>query len=111
MPVELSNQDEWSRQALAEVFALREHFSYLGDADLSPARIAAEHNISVRYLHLLFAQQGLTVRTWLVRERLEGAPGPWPRAPATGRPSRPSDGCGGFPTPAISPGGSGLPTA
>jgi len=47
--------------------------SYLGDADLSPARIAAEHNISVRYLHLLFAQQGLTVRTWLVRERLEGA--------------------------------------
>ncbi|GAA1200449.1 helix-turn-helix domain-containing protein [Pseudonocardia alaniniphila] len=47
--------------------------SYLGDTDLSPARIAAEHNISVRYLHLLFAQQGLTVRTWLVRERLEGA--------------------------------------
>lgn len=55
------------------MFASREHFSYLGDADLSPARIAAEHNISVRYLHLLFAQQGLTVGTWLVRERLEGA--------------------------------------
>jgi AraC-like DNA-binding protein len=47
---------------------------HLGEADLNPARIAAEHNISVRYLHLLFAQQqDLTVHRWLMRERLEGA--------------------------------------
>lgn len=46
---------------------------HLGEADLDPARIAAEHNISVRYLHLLFAQQDLSVRRWLMRERLDHA--------------------------------------
>jgi len=46
---------------------------HLGEADLDPARIAAEHHISVRYLHLLFTRQDLTVRRWLMRERLEGA--------------------------------------
>lgn len=46
---------------------------HLGEADLDPARIAAEHHISVRHLHLLFARQDLSVRRWLVRERLEGA--------------------------------------
>jgi AraC-like DNA-binding protein len=46
---------------------------HLGDADLDPARIAAAHSISVRYLHLLFARHDTTVRRWLIRERLEGA--------------------------------------
>lgn len=47
--------------------------SHLVEADLDPARIAAAHHISVRYLHLLFAQRQLGVREWIVRERLEGA--------------------------------------
>lgn len=46
---------------------------HLGEADLDPARIAAEHNISVRYLHQLFAQHDLSVHRWLMRERLEAA--------------------------------------
>jgi AraC-like DNA-binding protein len=47
--------------------------AHLGEADLDPARIAAEHHISVRYLHLLFARHELSVRRWLMQERLEGA--------------------------------------
>jgi AraC-like DNA-binding protein len=46
---------------------------HLSEADLGPARIAAEHNISLRYLHTLFARQGLHVHEWVIRERLEGA--------------------------------------
>lgn len=46
---------------------------HLAEPDLDPTRIAAEHSISVRYLHLLFAQQDLSVRRWIMRERLEGA--------------------------------------
>ena len=46
---------------------------HLGETDLDPARIAAEHNISVRSLHLLFARQDLSVRRWLMRERLDHA--------------------------------------
>ncbi len=47
--------------------------THLGEADLDPARIAHEHNISVRYLHLLFARQDLSVRRWLMQKRLECA--------------------------------------
>lgn len=36
-------------------------------------RTTAAHHVSVRYLHLLFAQHRLGVREWIVRERLEGA--------------------------------------
>ncbi|MEU9235318.1 helix-turn-helix domain-containing protein [Streptomyces subrutilus] len=43
----------------------------LGDPDLSPARIAAAHQISLRTLHRLFQQQGTTVAALIRRERLE----------------------------------------
>jgi AraC-like DNA-binding protein len=43
----------------------------LGDADLSPATIAAAHFISVRLLHRLFAREGTTVGRWLRDRRLE----------------------------------------
>jgi AraC-like DNA-binding protein len=43
----------------------------LPDPDLSPARIAAAHFISVRLLHRLFAQEGTTVGRWLRDQRLE----------------------------------------
>ena len=47
--------------------------AHLGDHDLDPARIAAAHHMSVRSLHLLFARQELSVRRWLMHERLEAA--------------------------------------
>ncbi|MEI8408817.1 MULTISPECIES: helix-turn-helix domain-containing protein [unclassified Kribbella] len=46
---------------------------HLADPDLTPARIAAEHNISVRYLYKLFAEQHLSLEQWLIAERLKGA--------------------------------------
>ncbi|MGH3785028.1 MAG: helix-turn-helix domain-containing protein [Pseudonocardiaceae bacterium] len=65
-----------ARRALAESLFTR-ITTYIGlhlsEADLGPARIAAEHNISLRYLHTLFARQGLHVHEWIIRERLEGA--------------------------------------
>ncbi|GAB3951009.1 hypothetical protein GCM10027614_52320 [Micromonospora vulcania] len=42
----------------------------LADQDLSPSVVAAAHNISVRYLHLLFQDQGLTVAGWIRERRL-----------------------------------------
>ncbi|WP_432925669.1 helix-turn-helix domain-containing protein [Microbispora sp. CA-135349] len=44
---------------------------HLGRADLSPSSIAAAHHISVRYLHRLFQQEGITVGGHIRRQRLE----------------------------------------
>ena len=43
----------------------------LGDPGLSPAMIAAAHHISLRSLHQLFHDEGLTVAGWIRRRRLE----------------------------------------
>jgi AraC-like DNA-binding protein len=43
---------------------------HLGDPQLSPTTIAATNHISVRYLHRLFQQQGMTVRDWIRERRL-----------------------------------------
>jgi AraC-like DNA-binding protein len=43
----------------------------LGDPDLTPARIAAAHFISKRYLHKLFEAEGTTVSRWIRERRLE----------------------------------------
>jgi len=43
----------------------------LGDPDLSPASIAAAHQISVRYLHRLYQGQGMTIADGIRRSRLE----------------------------------------
>jgi AraC-like DNA-binding protein len=43
----------------------------LGDPELTPGSIAAAHHISLRYLHKLFHEQGLTVATWIRERRLE----------------------------------------
>jgi AraC-like DNA-binding protein len=45
---------------------------HLGDPDLSPAAIAAAHHVSLRSLHQLFHDEGLTVSGWIRRRRLEG---------------------------------------
>lgn len=44
---------------------------HLGDARLSPAAIAAAHHISLRSLHQLFHDEGLTVAGWIRQRRLE----------------------------------------
>jgi AraC-like DNA-binding protein len=43
----------------------------LADPELTPATIAAEHHISLRYLHKLFHGQGITVAGWIRDRRLE----------------------------------------
>ncbi|MFE4446515.1 helix-turn-helix domain-containing protein [Streptomyces sp. NPDC056820] len=43
----------------------------LADPELSPATIAAAHNISLRSLHRLFGQDGATVAGWIRLRRLE----------------------------------------
>lgn len=44
---------------------------HLGDPELSPAAIAAEHFISTRHLHNLFQSEGTTVAHWIRTRRLE----------------------------------------
>lgn len=44
---------------------------HLQDERLCPAGIAKAHGISVRYLHLLFARQDLTVSRWIKHRRLQ----------------------------------------
>ena len=43
----------------------------LADPGLSPFVIATAHNISLRYLHLLFQRQGLTAAAWIRERRLD----------------------------------------
>ncbi|MEU8613918.1 helix-turn-helix domain-containing protein [Actinoplanes sp. NPDC048791] len=43
------------------------------DADLSAARLAAEHAVSVRTLYAAFAREGEQVAEWVIRGRLRGA--------------------------------------
>jgi AraC-like DNA-binding protein len=44
---------------------------HLGDPQLSPAMVAAAHHVSLRFLHQLFHDEGLTVAGWIRRRRLE----------------------------------------
>ncbi|MDT3397950.1 helix-turn-helix domain-containing protein [Streptomyces sp. B1866] len=46
---------------------------HLSDPDLSPARIAAAHHISLRTLHRLFRPQGTTVAAYIRHQRLQAA--------------------------------------
>jgi AraC-like DNA-binding protein len=43
----------------------------LGDPALSPAMVAREHHVSLRYLHRLFEEHGLAVAGWIRTARLE----------------------------------------
>lgn len=45
----------------------------LGDPELSPTMIAAAHHTSLRSLHALFQEHGMTVAGWVRRRRLESA--------------------------------------
>lgn len=44
---------------------------HLADPDLCPATIAKEEGISVRYLHMLFSEQGTTVSRHIQQQRLD----------------------------------------
>lgn len=44
---------------------------HLGDPDLTPDRIATEHRISTRYLHMLFKPLGVSVSRFIQLQRLE----------------------------------------
>ncbi|MEU6238049.1 helix-turn-helix domain-containing protein [Kitasatospora sp. NPDC047058] len=58
--------------ALALLARVKDHIlRHLGDRDLSPARIAAAHHVSLRYLHRLFRIEGVTVARWIQCRRLE----------------------------------------
>jgi AraC-like DNA-binding protein len=48
---------------------------HLGDPDLTPERIAAAHNVSVRQLYKACAAAGLSLEQWLITQRLEAARG------------------------------------
>jgi AraC-like DNA-binding protein len=43
---------------------------HLADSSLSPAMLAQQHNISLRYLQLLFAERGISPARWIRDERL-----------------------------------------
>jgi AraC-like DNA-binding protein len=43
----------------------------LGDPELTPAAIAAAHHLSLRSLHQLFHDEGLTVAGWIRQRRLD----------------------------------------
>ncbi len=42
----------------------------LGELTLTPSRLAAAHGVSLRYLHLVFAEQGTSVAGWIRQRRL-----------------------------------------
>ncbi|MER5629124.1 helix-turn-helix domain-containing protein [Streptomyces nitrosporeus] len=44
---------------------------HLASRDLSPETVAAAHHISVRHLHRIFREQGVTVSAWIRHRRLE----------------------------------------
>ncbi|MEU6601999.1 helix-turn-helix domain-containing protein [Streptomyces flaveolus] len=44
---------------------------HLADPELTPAAVAAAHNVSTRQLYRLFQAKGLTVAGWIRRRRLE----------------------------------------
>ena len=46
---------------------------HLSEQDLEPARVAAAHNISVRYLYKLLEKERISLEQWIIERRLEGA--------------------------------------
>ncbi|MEV5355358.1 helix-turn-helix domain-containing protein [Streptomyces sp. NPDC052693] len=71
-----SGVDAHARPAAAEALlplVLAYARAHLTEPDLTPARIAHAHNISVRALYRLCARAGLSLEQWIVEQRLEGA--------------------------------------
>jgi AraC-like DNA-binding protein len=49
--------------------------AHLREPDLTPARVAAEHNVSLRTLYNVWGDRDGTLNDWIIRRRLEGARG------------------------------------
>ncbi len=65
-----------ARTALAETLLtrVRAHVrQHLTDPGLSPASIAAAHNVSLRYLYRICEKAGFSLEQWIIGERLRGA--------------------------------------
>jgi len=72
----VSPRDRDRREAVAQTLPTRiDHFvrMHLGEFDLTPARIAGAHHISLRHLYVLMAQRGLAPAEWIMQLRLERA--------------------------------------
>lgn len=63
-----ADQAESSDRLAAIMFFIQNH---LKDPDLSPQRIASEHGISPRYLHMLFKAAGSSVGRFVREQRVE----------------------------------------
>ncbi|WP_430787642.1 helix-turn-helix domain-containing protein [Actinoplanes sp. G11-F43] len=65
-----------TRRALAETLLTRIRAyvrHHLADPGLTPARIAAAHNVSLRQLYKICARADLSLEQWIITERLRGA--------------------------------------
>jgi AraC-like DNA-binding protein len=76
--VSAASDERSARSALTDALEPR-IFAYvrrhLTDGDLTPAKIARAHNISVRYLYKICDDVDVTLMEWVMQERLEGARG------------------------------------
>jgi AraC-like DNA-binding protein len=63
--------DALATSLVPRILAYARH--HLTEDDLAPARIAAAHNISIRYLYKLFEKEGIGLEQWIIERRLEGA--------------------------------------
>jgi AraC-like DNA-binding protein len=71
-----ADDDKHQRAAMSGVLFSRITWyvrQHLADPQLTPAQVAAEHHISLRYLYKIFALHNLSFEQWLIHERLEGA--------------------------------------
>jgi AraC-like DNA-binding protein len=70
----MSHRVDVPQRGLAQRYLkqLQDHIlSNLQDEQLSPTTIAAANNMSSRYVHLLFAQIGVSASSWIRTQRLE----------------------------------------
>jgi AraC-like DNA-binding protein len=65
-----------TREVLAETLLTRVRAfvrQHLADPELTPVKIAAAHNVSVRHLYQVCAAAELSLEQWIISERLQGA--------------------------------------
>ncbi len=67
-----SQQAETGEAARAEMLSrIRQYIaSNLDDPDLGPRTLSKRFGVSLRYLHMLFAREGITVSRWILERRL-----------------------------------------
>jgi AraC-like DNA-binding protein len=71
-----SEVQRYARPAMAEAMlpmVLAYAAQHLREQDLTPQRIAAHHNISLRYLYKLCAGADIRLMDWIIEQRLKGA--------------------------------------